>query len=260
MEELFGSDISVSRGTKPVGNMGSLGISDMNWGGSLGPSLYTPDVFLMSGKGRNSGLMLSFGNSPINSIAVDWEVFRKGAGIAIKADGVVIYQELLMKAQRKTGISGHLAPLFFNSPIHTLEFIGINKSKIGIDNLAINVPLADQTSGSFDPIVIAENGGDNEPGNASHGQTGPGKRPPADNKYTGDGQPDAWIGGPEKDHPYSEHQIPEASTFVLFGIGLLMIRPLARAVSYRSRGAFRTVVTVAATAATGRTPKHRRSP
>jgi hypothetical protein len=30
-------------------------------------------------------------------------------------------------------------PVFFDKPIHTLEFIGINRSKIAIDNLEVNL-------------------------------------------------------------------------------------------------------------------------
>ena len=30
-------------------------------------------------------------------------------------------------------------PIFFDKPIHTLEFIGIKKTKIGIDDLAVNL-------------------------------------------------------------------------------------------------------------------------
>ena len=114
MEAVYGSDVSVARGAMAAVNVGNLN---------------SPDVFLVNGKGKNSALALSFGNSPINSFAVDWEVFRKGTGLTIKADGVVIFQDLLTKSEKKTGVSHHLATVFFDHPVHTLEFIGLGKSE-----------------------------------------------------------------------------------------------------------------------------------
>jgi hypothetical protein len=169
MQGIYGSDVNVARGA-----MAAAAMADLN----------SPDTFLVNGKSKNSALVLSFGRSPINSFAVDWDVFRKGTGITIKADGVVIFQELLTKSEKKTGVSDHLAGVFFDHPIHTLEFIGLGKSKIGIDNLAVNIPLLGD--GSKDPSPASpftDSGHGRETGgNKSGGFDGAG-----DNPENGDG-------------------------------------------------------------------------
>jgi hypothetical protein len=230
MEGLFGSDITVSQGTTAVMGMGYLG---------------TSDAFLLNGKGRNSGLVLSFGSSPINSFAVDWEVFKKGTGIIIKADGVVIYQDLLTKSEKKTGIMDHLAPVYFGSPIHTLEFIGLGKTRIGIDNLAVNIPLPGNGSESqpsdspfTDSGAGGETGGDEADG---HKGGGNGFEGTGDNQEHGNGDsgahtdfgstgnngdpyPRGWNGNRDSDgSSQSERQVPEPATSVLLGVGLLVI-------------------------------------
>jgi hypothetical protein len=226
MEGLFGSDITVSQGTTAVMSMGYLGTSDMTLAGGLAPSISSPDALLLNGKGRNSGLVLSFGSSPIHSFAVDWEVFKKGTGLIIKADGVVIYENLLTKSERKTGIMDHLAPVYFDQPIHTLEFIGLGKTRIGIDNLAVNIPLpsngSENPSSSF-PFTDSEGAADNQESGddysgAPKGFGGNGNQ---------DGYPDGWNGDHDGGGPYrpvSERQVPEPSTFILLAVGLLAIR------------------------------------
>ncbi len=57
------------------------------------------------------------------------------------ADGVVINQHILSKSQRKTGLAGHQNAYFFDTPVHTLQFVGVNKKSFAIDNLVINIPL-----------------------------------------------------------------------------------------------------------------------
>ena len=217
MEGLYGSDVSVARGAMAAAGMGNLS---------------SPDAFLLNGKGKNSGLTLSFDNSPINSFAVDWEVFRKGTGILIKADGVVIFQDLITKSEKKTGVSDHLATVFFDHSIHTLEFIGLGKSKIGIDNLAVNIPLPgggfdDSSSGSpSTDSGDAEEKGGNKPG----GFEGAGDNQDR-NGYPGqddnhNGYPGGWNGNNDTGglyRPESEAQVPEPATFILFGIGLLTV-------------------------------------
>jgi len=47
----------------------------------------------------------------------------------------------LSKSQRKTGLAGHQNAYFFDSPVHTLQFVGINKKSFAIDYLVINIPL-----------------------------------------------------------------------------------------------------------------------
>jgi len=46
--------------------------------------------------------------------------------------GVLIYQHLLTKAEKKSGIIDNIDLLFFDHPIHTLEFIEMKRSKIGL--------------------------------------------------------------------------------------------------------------------------------
>jgi hypothetical protein len=218
MEGVYGSDISVARGAMAAAGMGNLS---------------SPDTFLVNGKGKNSALVLSFGSSPINSFAVDWDVFRKGTGIIIKADGVVIFQDLLTKSEKRSGVSDHLAPVFFDHPVHTLEFIGLGKSKIGIDNLAVNIPLPGE--GSEDPSSgspFTDSGGGGETGgNKATGFEG--AKDKQENGIViegkaaiimaieGAGNGNDNTGGPYR--PESEAQVPEPATFILFGIGLLAI-------------------------------------
>jgi len=98
-------------------------------------------LYLKNGKGKNSGVSFSFDESPISSFAVDSQIFKKGTGFLIKADGVIVYQQMLTKTEKKSGIMPSIDPIFFYKPIHTLEFIGVNKSKIALDNLAVNFTL-----------------------------------------------------------------------------------------------------------------------
>jgi PEP-CTERM motif len=230
MEDLYGSQITVSQGTTAA--IGSLAASEMIFLGGLAPSVSSSDTFLLNGKGKNSGLTLSFGNSPINSFAVGWEVFKKGSGITIKADGVVIFQELLTKSQRKTGVSEYLAPIFFDHPIHTLEFIGVRKSKIGIDNLAVNITLpGDDSEDSSPALPFTDSGhGRETEGNKAGGFQGWG------DDYLGQNgnhnqNPEGWKGNNDSGGPYraeSEAQVPEPATFVLFGVGLLLMAMFPR--------------------------------
>jgi len=94
---------------------------------------------LRAGKGKNSGIVLSFDDAPISSFAVDSQVFKKGAGFVIKADGVIIYQHLLTKAEKRTGVMETIDPIFFDKPVYSLEFVGLGNSKVGIDNLLVNL-------------------------------------------------------------------------------------------------------------------------
>jgi hypothetical protein len=239
MEGLYGSDITVSRGI--TATIGSLSTSEMIFRGGLAPSVSSPGAFLLNGKSRNSGLVLSFGNSPINSFAVDWEVFRKGTGITIKADGVVIFQDLLTKSQRKTGVSDRLAPVFFDNAIHTLEFVGLRKSKIGIDNLAVNIPQPNESSDK-QPSGSSNSAGDEAPqGNPEGGGSSSGGGFPGDNQKNGNdysGQqpefsregnhnevyPNGWYGSYDGGGSRQfESQVPEPTTFILFGVGLLVL-------------------------------------
>lgn len=132
MDRVYGSDVS-------MGPRAEIGNSGGNFNRGLAAS--GANLYLKNGKGKGSGVALSFAAAPLTSFAVDSQVFKKGTGFLIKADGVIIYQHILTKAEKKSGIMEGIDPIFFDKPVHTLEFVGLNKSKIGIDNLAVNFTL-----------------------------------------------------------------------------------------------------------------------
>src|SRR4030095_4900956 len=120
VERIYGSDVTVASRTEVANNSS-----------------------LKNGKGKNSGILLSFDAVPISSFSVDSQVFKRGVGFLFKADGVVIYQHLLTKVERRTGIMESIDPVFFDKPVYRLEFVGINNSKVGTDNLVVNIPSGD---------------------------------------------------------------------------------------------------------------------
>jgi hypothetical protein len=130
MEGLFGSDISVSQNTTAVNS------------------------FLKVGKGKGpSGITIDFGANPIDSFSVDFQLFKKAKNFTILADGVVINQQILSKAQRKAGLTGHQSSYFFDTPVQTLQFVGLQKKSFAIDNLVINIPLpTDEESDDLDDL------------------------------------------------------------------------------------------------------------
>jgi hypothetical protein len=198
---LYGSDITVSHGTIAVSGS---------------------DAFLRNGRGRNSGIVISFGASPIDSVAANWEVFKRGAGIIIKADGVVIYQDLLSKSERKIGITDHLGPLFFDHPVHTLEFIGMRNSKIGLDNLAVNIPWpsASENQSSSSSMIIDSEG----EAEAKHADGYSGGQEDRGRRNDGvDANPSGWEGS--QDPSWSSQlqtgaRVPEPASWILLAIGL----------------------------------------
>lgn len=143
MERHYGSDITVGPSTQVVGPR-----VRGNHGRAAADFSPPSDSFLTNGKGKNSGITLSFDRSPISSFSVDSQVFKRGVGLIIKADGVIVYQHLLTKAEKRSGIMDSIDPIFFDKPIHTLEFIGIQKSKIGIDDLAVNLSQPNEDLGN----------------------------------------------------------------------------------------------------------------
>lgn len=154
MEGLFGEDISLSHNAaigKTRAGAYALGISN---------------GYLTTGKGRGSGIALDFGDNPIHSFSVDWLLRKGGKSFTILADGVVVTQQALSKAQKKSGISGHLDSYFFDSPVHRLEFIGSKKKSFGIDNLVINIPT-DEENEELDNSNEQNEGGPNENNNPS---------------------------------------------------------------------------------------------
>lgn len=211
METIYGADVTVGPGVRATNNVGQwaggmhLGNSDTSPMGILGRAAELPDTFLMSGKGKNPGIVITFGEAPIHSFAVDWQLFKKARGLTIKADGEVIFEQALTKAERKVGMLGHQDPIFFDHPVHTLEFIGWKNSKLGIDNLVVNFPL----------------GGNGDFADDSERPSGPG---PLD--YTSDGllettRPPQLTLTENSDGRIES--IPEPGTLVLLSLGLLLV-------------------------------------
>jgi PEP-CTERM motif-containing protein len=139
MEALFGDNVSVSQNT----GVGKAGASLLQGSSS---SLGISDGYLKIGKGKGSGITLDFSANPIDSFSVDWLLQKGGKNFTILADGIVINQQTLSKAQKKSGAAGHQGAYFFDSPIHKLQFLG-TKKKFAIDNLVINIPLPGDDGG-----------------------------------------------------------------------------------------------------------------
>jgi hypothetical protein len=131
MDRLYGSDVKVGPGVQVGGSSGTSG--------RAAASLSSASGAFLRNSGKNAGITLSFDASPISSFSVDSQVFKRGVGILIKADGVIVYQHLLTKAEKRSGIMESIDPIFFDQPVHTLEFIGMKRTKIGIDNLRVNL-------------------------------------------------------------------------------------------------------------------------
>ena len=190
MERVYGSNITVGSRAEVANNSGK---SDPAAARLSAPA----DSFLKNGKGRNSGITLSFDASPISSFSVDSQVFRRGVGIIIKADGVMIYQHLLTKAEKRSGIMSSIDPIFLDKPIHTLEFIGIKKTKIGIDDLTVNLSQ------------------------------------PADlDSLQPDGDPEDQLGA---DEAAQVAIVTEPSSFLMLGLGFLGVSWVSRRIRFKSR-------------------------
>jgi hypothetical protein len=206
MEGIYGSDITV------------------------GPGIQAANSALTNGKGKNGGISLTFGAEPIGSFAVDWGVQKGGSGIIIMADGVIIYQHLLTKSEKKTGLFGHLDPFIFDQPIETLQFIGIKKTKFAIDNLEVNFQQGDGGSGGetgtgsqlalfedsnsnppSDPPINTGNVGDGGAGGGTGARDGP-NAPPITTT-------DVFVTGP--DIQQTAGQVPEPASWVMLALGLL---------------------------------------
>jgi hypothetical protein len=140
MEGLFGADLSVSSNTTAIRAGNSLNLLHSQFAG-------LNSGFLKVGKGKGAGIIIDFGDNPIDSFSVDYRLLKKAKNFSILADGVVINQLTLSKAERKTGIAGHQDDFFFDTPVHQLQFVGLGKKKFAIDNLIINIPqLGDEES------------------------------------------------------------------------------------------------------------------
>jgi hypothetical protein len=145
MENLYGSEITVGPKIQIGGSPTSRGLAAASMSAGSG-------TFLRN-RGRNSAITLSFDASPISSFSVDSQVFKRGVGIVVKADGVIVYQHLLTKAERRSGIMESIDPIFFDTPVHTLEFIGLKRTKLGIDNLRVN--LSEDQIGADGPTPVS---------------------------------------------------------------------------------------------------------
>ena len=96
-------------------------------------------------------------------------------------------------------------PFFFDKPIHTLEFIGINGSKIGIDNLAVNLS---QSSG--DAVNLSQ------PSEDLEGQLG------------------------AEEAASQVASVPEPSSLLMLGVGFVAVSWLSRRFSAKSISALPT--------------------
>jgi PEP-CTERM motif-containing protein len=224
MEGIYGSDITVGLGVQAANSATKGG--HKNFGGVLS----APNIFLTNGKGKNSGILLTFGADPIGSFAVDWGVQKGGRGIIIEADGVIIYQHILTKSEKKTGLLGHFDPFIFDQPIQTLQFIGIGKTKLTIDNLEVNFQQGNadtrggtgtgsglwlfQDSYSYWPSDPPTNTGDIGDG-AAGGGTGAGGGP-NDLKITAT---DVFVTG--LNIQQTDGRVPEPASWVMLALGLL---------------------------------------
>jgi hypothetical protein len=189
MEGLFGSDVTVSPNTA-LGRTGAVLQSPST-------ALGLQNGFLKTGKGRGAGISFDFGDNPINSFSVDWLLTKRGKIFTIIADGVAIKHVALSKAQNKAGLSGHQDAYFFDQPVKTLQFLG-RKKKFAIDNLIINIPLADSEE-TEDPETQNESN-QNESGYPNES-----------------GDPNGYRNGNENENGAT---VPEPSSMLLLVLGL----------------------------------------
>lgn len=212
MEGLYGSDISVSQNATAVR---SVGKTILNFPNSPSASLNGNDAYLKVGRGRGpSGIALDFGANPIDSFNVDWRIFKGGKSFTILADGVVIDQHTLSKAQRKSGLTGHQDTYYFDTPVHKLEFIGINKKSFAIDNLTINIPLpGDDETEDVGGLDEQSEGGSSQSGSQSNSN---GNNPP----YDGTGPLDQPTGSGNISINQVTADVPEPSSLLLLAAGL----------------------------------------
>jgi hypothetical protein len=165
MENLYGSDVSLDSGPQTSKKGVKTSSKWTHLGNSEGASARHPmtraerkraqsDTFLFSrsqSKRAAPRIAIQFEKEPITSLKFDFEIFRGGkktpTGMIVRADGVTVFQYSLLGTQAKVGYLGLEGPIFFDAPVHTLEFIGMPGSGIGIDNLAVNLP-APQSSGA----------------------------------------------------------------------------------------------------------------
>jgi hypothetical protein len=148
MEQHYGSSLSVS--SKATAVRGAPFYNSLS-------GLAVDNSYLTVGKGKGAPtITIDFGANPIDSFSVDFKLFKKAKSFSILADGELIDHQTLSKAQRKTGLSGE-STFFFDTPVHSLQFVGSNKKSFAIDNLLIDIP-ADLHGGSFSSGSISGGG------------------------------------------------------------------------------------------------------
>ena len=121
------------------------------------------------GKGKGApAITIDFGANPIDSFSIDFQLFKKAKSFNILADGVVINQQTLSKAQRNAGLTGHQGSYFFDTPVQTLQFVGLQKKSFAVDNLVINIELpTDEELNALDNPNEESKSASNENGNNS---------------------------------------------------------------------------------------------
>ena len=133
MEGLYGSNVTVSQKTSAVRGASILDPADLD------------NSYLQLGKGKRAqAIVIHFDDDPIDSFSIDFKLFKKAKNFSIYADGELISLDALSKAEKKKGMSGQKT-IFFDTPVHTLEFVGKKKS-FAIDNLVVDLPEEEETS------------------------------------------------------------------------------------------------------------------
>ena len=183
MEGLFGSDITLSQKTTSVNSS------------------------LKIGKGKGTpAITIDFGANPIDSFSIDFQLFKKAKSFNILADGVVINQQTLSKAQRNAGLTGHQGSYFFDTPVQTLQFVGLQTKSFAIDNLVINIQLpTDEELNALDNSNEESQSDSNENGNNSSGNSLPSG---------------AGAGGDSIITNLVAAAVPEPSSLLMFAVGL----------------------------------------
>lgn len=154
MEGLYGSNVTVSQKTTAVRGAPIYG----------GSAADADNAYLKLGKGKGAqAIVIHFDDDPIDSFSVDFKLLKKAKKFSILADGKVISLDTLSKAQKKKGLSGQKT-FYFDSPVHTLEFVGKKKSFV-IDNLVVDLSTEEDENSEYDPTQLPSESNDNEENN-----------------------------------------------------------------------------------------------
>ena len=144
MEGQYGSGLSVSPKATALRGAPFYGSDSLS-------RVAVDNSYLTVGKGKGAPtITIDFGDNPIDSFSVDFKLFKKAKSFSIVADGELINRQTLSKAQRKTGLSGHQSAYFFDTPVHSLQFVGSKKKSFAIDNLVVDLPFDLEDGSSFE--------------------------------------------------------------------------------------------------------------